>query len=891
MDKIPALQQAHAVSSIHGKCIQIVSALQRTNDNGGDGLESVQRWRHELQEGLRALKSLQTDGTGVQSKSDKLRSSLTDQCEDFSRQLTQTLQELAESTTKPNPVDTLEIRRLHEIVQLVDRTLNNDLARLEWVSIAESIRELGGKNIRLGANRAANISNLSDEVDAQFRVILSSSSLSDSKTTAWQIVINLMPRMVDFTLEQTILTTLQFWTMDQRKELIEKEHEDTFGWVLSDQLPNSAADRTGAKFVDWLGSDEALYWISGKPGSGKSTLMKFISESAKARDILEGTWSKEEKLVMAEFYFWSSAKDSLQKSGTGLLRSILFQILRQCPDMIRHAYPKEWGGRYLSQEAIRKLVREGQTLQELLDTFIRISALLPDSNTKFCFFIDGLDEFDGDPADICSLIASFKSIRNLKLCVSSRQWVQFEAVFGGDNPWRVYIHEKTMVDMEKYVRGLLATAGRTANSEVDVTALVKAIAKKAEGVFLWSFLAVRDLISAIPSAEPENFMKHTKARLESLPSDLDGYFRMTFQSTPADMRSKTAQVFQTALDAVEKLPLLCYWLIETENLEETLKPEHSPILEPRSQILSNTLQDLRTFSKGLLHVKGALKTESIPAEILETDFFFGFRVDFIHRTAADFLYTSEMRQLFQKWTAASYDTDLAICKASIAALKAIPCTPFMFDDGACALSILHLALSHANRVKESLQTRILESVFKALQRHVDANADVPTKLLGPGNYWAYGFNFRFIFLYHCVSYNLSTYVASQLKIKELQPGGQPSGLLSACFSWDTRVKTGQFELSSDTVKDLLEAGLDPNFPWGDRDFSFWQQLLTSTYSRHLKGIANGEDFAAIKHTVEHGADLGAEVEVLARRSAGGVKAVELLDKILPEEQKDILRKI
>lgn len=890
MDKIPALKQARAISSIHGKCRQVVSALQRKRDSGGDELKSAQRWRRELQEELRVFNPLDNDNTGVQSKSDELRSSLVSQCEDFSRQVTQMLQKLEPSDSKPCPVDELEISRLYQIIQSIDNNLNNGLARLQWVSIAESIRELGGKNTRLAANRVADINNLSDRVDEQFRAIISSTSSGDSKTTAWQTVIDLMPRAVDFTLEQTILTTLQFWTMDQRKELIEKEYEDTFGWVLSDENSKNLSDQKASGFLDWLRSDEALYWISGKPGSGKSTLMKYISESPKTQGILKDTWSKREKLVMAEFYFWSSAKDSLQKSGTGLMRSILFQILRQCPDMIQYAYPKEWKGRYESKEAIRKLVCEGQTLQELLDTFIRISALLPDSNTKFCFFIDGLDEFNGDPADICSLIASFKSIRNLKLCVSSRQWVQFEEVFGGDNPWRVYIHEKTMLDMEKYVRGLLAASKKSTEREIDATILVKAIAEKAEGVFLWSFLAVRDLIGAIPNTETDNTTTLMTKRLQALPGDLDGYFNMMFQSTSADMRPKTAQVFQTALEAVEKLPLLCYWLIETETLEDILKSEHSSALKPRSHVLSNALQDLRKFSKGLLHVKGALKTDSIPAEVLETDFFFGFRVDFIHRTAADFLYTPEMKQLFSTWKAASYDVDLAICKASIATLQAIPCAPFMFDDGSCALSILHLALSHAKTVEATLQTRILESIFKALQRQVDANADISMKLLGPGNYWAYGFNFRFIFLYHCVSYNLSTYVASQLNAKELQTRGQPSGLLSACFSWDNRVKSGQFTLCSDTVKDLLQAGLDPNFPWGDRDFSFWQQLLTSTYSRHLKGITNGEDFAAIKYAVEHGADLGAEAEILARRSAGGVKAAELLGKMLPEEQQDILRR-
>src|ERR1700733_637613 len=42
---------------------------------------------------------------------------------------------------------------------------------------------------------------------------------------------------------------------------------DTFSWIwTADDLA----------FVSWLQSGAGIYWISGKPGSGKSTLMKYL---------------------------------------------------------------------------------------------------------------------------------------------------------------------------------------------------------------------------------------------------------------------------------------------------------------------------------------------------------------------------------------------------------------------------------------------------------------------------------------------------------------------------------------------------------------------------------------------------------------------------------------
>lgn len=68
---------------------------------------------------------------------------------------------------------------------------------------------------------------------------------------------------------------------------------------------------------------------------GKSTSMKYLSHHPLTRDYLE-RWSESKQLVLASFYLWNSGTD-LQKSWEDLLRSLVFEINRQCPLLLQYA--------------------------------------------------------------------------------------------------------------------------------------------------------------------------------------------------------------------------------------------------------------------------------------------------------------------------------------------------------------------------------------------------------------------------------------------------------------------------------------------------------------------------------------------------------------------------
>lgn len=79
-----------------------------------------------------------------------------------------------------------------------------------------------------------------------------------------------------------VLDSLCYETLTHREEAIPQAHKSTFEWIFAKDASSRPAPggEQWDSFPKWLtGTTRDSYWITGKPGSGKSTLMKFIAES------------------------------------------------------------------------------------------------------------------------------------------------------------------------------------------------------------------------------------------------------------------------------------------------------------------------------------------------------------------------------------------------------------------------------------------------------------------------------------------------------------------------------------------------------------------------------------------------------------------------------------
>jgi hypothetical protein len=317
-------------------------------------------------------------------------------------------------------------------------------------------------------------------------------------------------------LEQLLLKSLWFRSMKVRQANVAEAHPQTFAWIFDDNPDASAPPIT---LHQWLQSQGGIYWIMGKAGSGKSTLMKFLFSHERTKLALEN-WSSQKKLVMASFFFWNAANtpSSMQKSQEGLLQSLLFEVLRQCPSMIRIVCSSKWVP-YPSSSSEHQLWTRAELL-DALDRLIRQQKV----SARFCFFVDGLDEYDGDHLDLIKTLERFPISSDIKLCLSSRPWYVFKDAFGQNVDRTLVLEDLTKADIKHYIRDTLEKNPRFVRNKSKNQGyqdLVQDIAEKAQGVFLWVFLAVRSLLSGLTHADS---IATLQKRLCRFPPTLEGYF-------------------------------------------------------------------------------------------------------------------------------------------------------------------------------------------------------------------------------------------------------------------------------------------------------------------------------------------------------------------------------
>ena len=261
--------------------------------------------------------------------------------------------------------------------------------------------------------------------------------------------------------DQVLLNSLRFDYIGQRQATVEPAHnvepahKQTFEWVLDPSSP--------VNFDNWARSQNGIYWIMGKAGSGKSTLMKFLLHHTKTAEALEA-WAGTKELVTASFFFWN-AGSSVQKSQEGLFRSLLYEILSQCPDLTRSVCSSK-------AATFRPFERElvPWTRQELWDA-IGLLEQTSGARARFCFFIDGLDEYDGKPDQIVSVLESLRSWSDIKLCVSSRPYNEFQDAFGRPSDPQLALEDLTREDIRLYVRSTLEDNSRFKALKAKMTAV------------------------------------------------------------------------------------------------------------------------------------------------------------------------------------------------------------------------------------------------------------------------------------------------------------------------------------------------------------------------------------------------------------------------------------
>ena len=456
--------------------------------------------------------------------------------------------------------------------------------------------------------------------------------------------------------EQPILRSLTYPMMTARHSKRVDAHSRTFEWVFKPSALPLTDPRSSIMFLDWLQRRDGVYWITGKPGSGKSTFMKFVNNHALTKQALR-KWSGDLPLVTASFYFWNSGTD-LQKSQEGLLRSLLYEIMTKCPELISVICDSQWNlNSNISRQRPWQLSELSQAFQKLKE---QISVPI-----KFCFFIDGLDEYEGDKPEMINVLKNMAASPNIKLCLASRPWNIYEDAFGQDLDRKLSLQDLTREDIAVFTRSKLLHRN---DGSQNFKNLILEIVKRAQGVFLWVFLVVRSIQEGLDNGDTISILDR---RLRMLPTELEPFFEHIINSVDPVYQGHMSCAFQVALSAKNPLLLLTYSFLDEEDpdfaLQLVVKELEQDEIRVRQKEMNRRLNG---------RFKGLLETTPIRDE---TEYF-RYRVDFLHRTVRDFLYTDSMQQMLQSRAKHSPNIGTSACRALLAQIKTLPWThEFVLD--------------------------------------------------------------------------------------------------------------------------------------------------------------------------------------------------------------------
>ena len=385
---------------------------------------------------------------------------------------------------------------------------------------------------------------------------------------------------------QSLFDSLCHHTIDTRYATIRTAHARTCEWLLKKP-----------EYQDWLDINKTqnhhgVLWIKGKPGSGKSTLVKFAVVNARK--------TRAETAVIS--FFFNARGEDLEKSTLGMYRSLLYQILKTFPylqtvlDCLRPNVPRE-GETYRWEE---------DDLQNLFTAAIQNLG-----HHRLMCFIDALDECEED--QIRDLVAFLEKLGRLAtssrihfyVCLSSRHYPHISIENGVE--LTLEDQEDHTHDITKYLAGTLK-AGRGRQSEQ----IKEELLQRSSGVFLWVVLVVQILNKEYDHGRIHGLRK----RLKDIPDGLERLFE---------------DILTRDRENMEELILCLQWILYAEHPLRQEEVYYAILSGTDPEALTSTTseeittQDMERFI--LSCSKGLAETTRLKART----------VQFIHESVREFL--------------------------------------------------------------------------------------------------------------------------------------------------------------------------------------------------------------------------------------------------------------
>lgn len=292
--------------------------------------------------------------------------------------------------------------------------------------------------------------------------------------------------------KENILDKLKFDAVDSRYVSLRAAQTKTCQWLPKSKTYKAWQDATK------LAEHHGFLWIKGKPGAGKSIMMKFLLQ--KAKRMMTGS------LVIS--FFFNARGDKLEKSTEGLYRSLLIQLLQSL------------SGNPLDAGALVPLLAMPEDspwpIEALKSAFE--SVISQAGTISLCCYIDALDECSED--EVREMIYFFEDIGEqalgsnfiFRVCFSSRHYPHITIRKGLQLTLEAEPDHTN--DIRQYIQSKLKIKEQDKKQKIETEVL-----ERSANIFLWAALVV-DILNK----EYDKGLNPTLKRLKQIPDGLHRLF-------------------------------------------------------------------------------------------------------------------------------------------------------------------------------------------------------------------------------------------------------------------------------------------------------------------------------------------------------------------------------
>lgn len=380
--------------------------------------------------------------------------------------------------------------------------------------------------------------------------------------------------------ELLCLEALRFPTMNRRYYDIEAPAKGTCKWIFDDE-----------RYHSWLNNrsrsrHHGLLWLKGNPGVGKSTIVKEIYSKIKLEKEPEG--------YSTAAFFFNAKGEGLEHSTLGLFRSLLYQLLPQCPECLGSLSKLSTSGQNFSSKSENPFPWGESQLKSL---FERLLTATPPNGVFL--FIDALDECDAESVRsqvlFWGLVTSvaYEGGLDIHVCLSSRK----DRSIHLNDCFEIDVADHNSNDIAAYVNWRLALGFSGSDHARDL--ITDRVLHKSSGIFLWVVLVVNGLLQDHDEGRSLQFIL---GKLAKIPKELEDLCTGLLQSVKE--KHLTLRLFQWAILSTSTLRLH-----EWHHILGFIQEKPPPSLRSWRNSDAYTENDeqlvkrLRILSKGLLEVK------------------------------------------------------------------------------------------------------------------------------------------------------------------------------------------------------------------------------------------------------------------------------------------------